>query len=306
MTTTEMNRTNGQAEMTRTSDVHVAPRGPVLPALITDEHRAILKGMIDRNATPSQIEMLIVIGNRYDLDPLMGHVVLIQGKCFVTHKGLVHKAHTSGQFDGMETAFGRDDIGEYAETHVWRKDMSRPFVGRIYIDEYANSNPVWKSCRHGMAAKTSESFTLRRAMDVSLTSQEEMGIADDLPPAPPLPAAEKAERKSLSEKIGAASKALTKEQFAAFKTKVAESGGLGEMQTQAMRDLLAQVEAVAEANEAVAEQNAALEPEHAAGPQAGKQPPPSPQGEKQPAGKQPAGKSSAAPTEAEDDPFADE
>lgn len=168
-TTTEIITTNGNG---------LAPRGPVAPAIVTDEHRQILRQMVDRNATPAQVEMLILVGNRYDLDPLLGHVVLISGKVFVTHKGLIHKAHTSGVLDGMNTVYGKDEIGEWCESHVWRKDMTRPFIGRIYIQEYANSNPVWKSCRHGMAAKTAESFTMRRAFDVALTSSEEMGVVE--------------------------------------------------------------------------------------------------------------------------------
>lgn len=177
-TTTEITHSNG---VQNGNGAQVQTRTVPPQMLITSEHREMLRQMIDRNATDAQIETLIVVGNRYDLDPLMGHVVLISGKCFVTHEGLIHKAHTSGQFDGMETIFGKDEIGEYSETKVWRKDMTRPFVGRIYLAEYANNNPVWKSCRHGMAAKTSESFVMRRAMDVSLTSQEEMGEDNSRP-----------------------------------------------------------------------------------------------------------------------------
>ena len=185
MTMTSETRPN---EMTRASSAPLAPRGQVMPTLITDEHRTILRQMVDRNATPAQVEMLIVVGNRYDLDPLMGHVVLINGKCFVTHKGLMHKAHASGAFDGIETQYGQDGLGEYCECSVWRKDMSRPFSGRIYIDEYRTAGPVWKQYPRAMAAKTAELFVLRRAFDVSLTSQEEMGVdrtvESDPPPCP--------------------------------------------------------------------------------------------------------------------------
>jgi hypothetical protein len=173
-------------EMTRPNGAEIRRSGQTLPVLITEEHRNILRAMVDRNATPAQIEMLIVVGNRYDLDPLMGHVVLISGKCFVTHKGLMHKAHASKVFDGIEVAYGRDDQGDFCECHVYRKDMTRPFVNRIYIDEYraATKNPVWQQFPRAMAAKTAESFVLRRAFDVSLTSQEEISVGD-LPSALP-------------------------------------------------------------------------------------------------------------------------
>lgn len=162
----------------------IAPRGPAQPAIVTDEHRRILREMIDRNATPAQVDMLILVGNRYGLDPIMGHVVLINGKAFVTHKGLMHKAHDSRVFDGIETSYGKDDLGEWCECRVWRSDMTRPFAGRIYINEYRGSGPVWGKYPRAMAAKTAESFVLRRAFDVSLTSQEEMGVADGPDAAP--------------------------------------------------------------------------------------------------------------------------
>jgi len=171
--TTEMTRPGSNGSGTALA---IAPSRSPANLVITDEHRNILKGMVDRNATPAQVEMLIVVGNRYDLDPLMGHVVLINGKCFVTHKGLMHKAHTSGVFDGIRHGFGRDEQGDYCECYVFRKDMSHPFEGRIYLDEYRSAGPVWKQYPRAMAAKTAESFVLRRAFDVSLTSQEEMGV----------------------------------------------------------------------------------------------------------------------------------
>lgn len=172
---TELATRNGSAVVER----------PVDPAIVTEEHRKILREMVDKNATPTQIEMLMLVGNRYDLDPLLGHVVLIQGKVFVTHKGLLHKAHTSGQFDGLETSYGQDEIGPWCESKVYRKDMGRPFTGRIYINEYKNSNPTWGKLPSAMGAKTAESFTMRRAFDISLTSAEEMGMYDPPAPRPP-------------------------------------------------------------------------------------------------------------------------
>ena len=242
-TTTELTHAGNGTQLNRV--------GPSAPMHVTPEHRQTLRAMIDRNATDTQLEMLILVANRYDLDPILGHVVLITGKVFVTHKGLMHKAHTSGQFDGIETTFGRDEggAGDWCECRVWRKDMGRPFTGRIYLAEYRNNNPVWKQYPKAMAAKTAESFILRRAFDVSLTSQEEMGVSD-APPVRIYTPAEKAERKRLGEQIGAASRALRPVQFAEFKAKVAEAGGLNVMETARLTELLDEIEGIAAANEA--------------------------------------------------------
>jgi hypothetical protein len=53
--------------------------------------------------------------------------------------------------------------------------MSRPFQARIYVKEYNKGRGAWATHPRAMASKTVESFCLRRAFDVSLTSQEEMG-----------------------------------------------------------------------------------------------------------------------------------
>ena len=292
MTTTAM------VSSSQANGVQAAPRGSVAPALITDEHRQILRQMVDRNASPAQIETLIVVGkctkpNRYDLDPLMGHVVLINGKCFVTHKGLMHKAHTSGHFDGIRHSFGKDGLGEFCECQVFRKDMTHAFEGRIYLDEYRNAGPVWKQYPRAMAAKTAESFVLRRAFDVALTSQEEMGVADSPPPQRVYSAEEKAERKALSERITGATKALTQSQFASFKVKVAESGGLPQMETGELRSLLDQVDGVARANVSRSEHLASTEVEVAEPAQ-------------QSSATSPTPSIPAVDEDMEDDPFADD
>ena len=237
----------------------MARGGTSAPTHITQEQRQILRSMVDRNSSDAQVEMLILVANRYDLDPILGHVVLISGKVFVTHKGLMHKAHTSGQLDGIETIYGKDDGGDWCECRVWRKDMTRPFTGRIYLGEYRNNNPVWKQYPKAMAAKTAESFILRRAFDVSLTSQEEMGV-NDAPPTRVYSAEEKAERKSLSGQISAASAALAPDQFSAFKTKVFETGGLNVMETGNMETLLSEIQGMAMETAAAQESASDVDP----------------------------------------------
>ena len=256
MQTTELTRSGSANGMT--AGHSGAGHSGSAPTHITPEQRQILRSMVDRNASDAQVEMLVLVANRYDLDPILGHVVLISGKVFVTHKGLMHKAHTSGQLDGIETVYGSEDGGggDWCECRVWRKDMTRPFVGRIYLAEYRSNNPVWKQYPKAMAAKTAESFILRRAFDVSLTSQEEMGVSE-APPTRIFSVEEKAERKQLGGQISAASAALSPVQFAAFKAEVFDLGGINVMETARMRSLLSEIEELAV--DAAAEQDASME-----------------------------------------------
>lgn len=167
-----MNKSNG------TTALVPAPEAP-LP-MVNNERRELLRDAIMRGATDVQMEMIVQIANRYDMDPLLGHLCLIDGKVFVTHKGLLHAAHNSGQLDGIDTRNGCDELGTYCECAVYRKDMSRPITGRVYEHEYNKKRGAWSSYPLAMLAKTAESFVLRRAFDVSLTSQEEMGQFEEV------------------------------------------------------------------------------------------------------------------------------
>jgi hypothetical protein len=112
---------------------------------------------------------------RYDLDPLLKHVVIISGggkasNLYVTRDGLLHVAHKSGRFDGLEV-----DVLEETQTHfvaaatVWRKDMNRPFR---FQGRYPKGGMMAK---HGpeMAEKVAVCRALRHAFDVALCSREE-------------------------------------------------------------------------------------------------------------------------------------
>ena len=71
----------------------------------TDEKRqlALLKAIGLDRAAPEQREIALHIANRYDLDLLLKHLVLIEGRPYITRDGLLHIAHRSGVLDGIET-----------------------------------------------------------------------------------------------------------------------------------------------------------------------------------------------------------
>ncbi|AHF08617.1 recombinase RecT [Desulfitobacterium metallireducens] len=158
------------------------------------------------------VALALALCQKYGFDPLLKHLVLLATKdrdettgqgqkhynAYVTRDGLLHVAHTSGMLDGLETIQGKDDLGEWAEAVVYRKDMSRPFRYRVYLSEYVReAKGVWKTHPQAMLTKTAEVFALRRAFDVALTPFEEMGfdnqnIAGDTGPSPKTGFTEKA------------------------------------------------------------------------------------------------------------------
>ena len=139
------------------------------------DQTAVLR-TLNLNPTDPRTQALLLICQRYGLDPLLKHVVLIDGKPYVTRDGYLHVAHTSEQFDGIEII----DEGE-TDTHWWarasthRKDMQRPFTYRgRYSKKGANT-------RYGpeMAVKCAEVASLRRAFNVTGVAAADERWTDD-------------------------------------------------------------------------------------------------------------------------------
>ena len=147
------------------------------PEEIDDRRRkaALLRAVGLDKVPPEQREIAIAIANKYDLDLLLKHLVLVDGRPYVTRDGLLWIAHRSGVFDGIEVTEPRiatlAGVGEFwvATATVWRKDMSRPF---IYSGRYPTKGG---NARYGpeMAVKTAESMALRRAFNVSAATIDE-------------------------------------------------------------------------------------------------------------------------------------
>jgi len=120
----------------------------------------------------------LLICNKYGLDPLLKHVVVVQGSgAYITRDGLLHVAHMSGQFDGIEIGDVIDAGSHWIATAtVYRRDMAHPFT---YPGRYPKSGAN-KSYGPEMAIKTAEVMALRRAFDVSMPAYEERHAPQDL------------------------------------------------------------------------------------------------------------------------------
>ncbi|HMA26309.1 MAG TPA: hypothetical protein VKO62_01650, partial [Solirubrobacterales bacterium] len=151
---------------------------------------ALLKAVgLDRVAE-EQRELALNLAKRYDLDLLLKHLVLIEGRAYITRDGLLHVAHRSGVLDGIETTEPTLD-GEFwrATCSVYRRDMTRPFTyGGRYPAKGGNAKFAPE-----MAVKVAEVAALRRAFDVSAPTVEERWDRDveAEPPTPPQTLAER-------------------------------------------------------------------------------------------------------------------
>ena len=166
-----------------------------------DERRnALIRAVGFDQLSEAQRELALAIAQRYELDPMLKHLVMVDGRPYITRDGLLHVAHRSNDFDGIEVTDPVLDespgVGgkRYwrARASVWRKSFSRPFIypGRYPVDG--------KNARFAeeMAIKVAEVMTLRRAFDVSAPTIEERWDEDhaELPDAP-------AEPTSLAERV---------------------------------------------------------------------------------------------------------
>ena len=178
-----------EVALDRLQDLGAVP-APARAAATAGElaRRKIYAGIPD-----DDVALALAICQKYGLDPLLRHVVLIAKNAkdevtgqwtkrydaYITRDGLLHIAHSTGLLDGIEVTLGKDELGEWAECAVYRKDMSRPFRYRVYMSEYAQEpRGAWKTHPRAMLTKTAEVFALRRAFDVALTPVEEMGLDD--------------------------------------------------------------------------------------------------------------------------------
>jgi len=123
---------------------------------------------------------VVAVARRYDLDPLLKHVIVIpKGGVYITRDGLLHIAHRSGQLDGIvveqEPTLSEDGREWVARVTVYRKDMRHGFT---YPGRYpAGTGNVTYAPE--MALKAAESHALRRAFDVTgLPTEDEQRPAE--------------------------------------------------------------------------------------------------------------------------------
>lgn len=129
------------------------------------------------NPNDPKTQALLLVCDRYGLDPVLKHMVLVDGNPYVTRDGLLHVAHTSKQFDGIEVLSEDEDTTHWkAKVAVYRKDMTRPIA---YTGRYPKSGSN-KKYGPEMAVKTAEVAALRRAFSVTgiATLEEQWDKAD--------------------------------------------------------------------------------------------------------------------------------
>lgn len=146
----------------------------LLPANVDRE--AILRAL-NINVRDPKHQAALLIAQRYDLDPVLRHVVIISGNPYVTRDGLLHVAHQTQMLDGIVVDEECETDTEWtAKVTVYVKGQSH---GYTYRGRYPKSG---QQKRYGpeMAVKCAEVMALRRAFGVTgiPTVEEQSDKAD--------------------------------------------------------------------------------------------------------------------------------
>lgn len=124
-----------------------------------------------------EVRALVLLCQRYRLDPLLGHAAIIAAKggnkAYITRDGMLEIAHRSGQLDGIvvDDQHQTEHGGHSATVSVWRKDMTHPFT---YKGGCGHEEPQTKAGNGPeMALARAERRALRRAFSIPAYDDDE-------------------------------------------------------------------------------------------------------------------------------------
>ncbi len=80
--------------------------------------------------------------------PYSGSVQLI-----VSYTEYIKRAERSKKLNGWRVDFGKDELGEYAQIEIHRKDWDTPFIWKVYMEEAKLDSPTWKKMPRFMLRK---------------------------------------------------------------------------------------------------------------------------------------------------------
>ena len=159
----------------------------------TKDKIELIKRTYAKGASDDEFALLLELSKRYQLDPFKKQIFYIPGSgILVSHAGMIHIAHQSGNWAGMKTFIITKDGEEKliaddprniagAVCYVYRKDWNEPLVHAVSFQEYFKPSRTgypgaWERMPQTMIKKVAEAGALRRAFDLGgLYIQEEMG-----------------------------------------------------------------------------------------------------------------------------------
>jgi phage recombination protein Bet len=156
----------------------------------TEEQQKIIRDSYLNGATQAEASMLMEVAKALRLSPLKRHICFVKRSTKdyrtqqykdvwshqVTIDGFRYIAERTGRYDGQdEPEFEEGATGPMTCTvRVYKKGISRPFVGKVWWEEYVQTNGkgevtnMWARGKHFMLAKCAEAVALRKAFPEDL------------------------------------------------------------------------------------------------------------------------------------------
>ena len=99
----------------------------------------------------------ITVAKHLGLDPTKKevHFVPYSGsvQLIVSYTEYIKRAERSNKLNGWKVDFGKDELGEYAEITIYRKDWKEPFQWKVYMEEARQNSPTWQKMPRFMLRK---------------------------------------------------------------------------------------------------------------------------------------------------------
>lgn len=167
----------------------------------SDEQRQMIRDMFANGATDQEFAVLMEIASARKLNPILKQIHFVKRwdpekrrevwSAQTGIDGFRVIAERTGQYDGQdEPEFEQDAEGNLvcAKVRIYRKGISRPFVGVARYREYVQTNKegqptrMWRTMPYNQLAKCAESAGFRKAFPEDLSglyTAEEMAQADN-------------------------------------------------------------------------------------------------------------------------------
>jgi hypothetical protein len=140
---------------------------PSAPQGIAIDQEAVFRALKLDPRIP-EVQALIVVAQRYELDLVLGHLCLVNGTVMIRKNGLLHIAHRSGDLDGIEVDLEEKTDRFVATARIWRKTKTRPFC---FTDECMKNERVQSPRKRARTRAVRNA--LAEAFDVSVPVYEE-------------------------------------------------------------------------------------------------------------------------------------
>jgi len=144
------------------------PNAPAINLNVED-----VKKYIAPNATDKELFMFMEIAKSYGLNPFKREVYFVKygdspGATIVGYEMYIKRAEGTERLDGWGVELGKDDLGEFAQITIHRKDRSKPFVWTVYRDEFDTKKANWQKMPKFMLRKVAISQGFRLAFPEDL------------------------------------------------------------------------------------------------------------------------------------------